>query len=75
MVEKEGEITASVVAADEEGVYVEQAVLTDETGTPSGEAPAITAAPASSSAETEPKPAAPPRRRERPQAGVTLPAG
>jgi uncharacterized membrane protein len=60
VVEREGETTASVIAANEEGVFVEQAVLTDETETPSSEAPAITAAPASSSAETEPKPASPP---------------
>ncbi len=60
--EKGGQTTASVIAADDDGVYIEQATLTDET--PTIEAPAITAGPApsapSASAETPPQPAPPP---------------
>ena len=40
--EKGGQTTATVIAADDDGVYIEQAVLTDET--PTIEAPAITSA-------------------------------
>jgi uncharacterized membrane protein len=57
--EKGGQTSATVIAADDDGVYIEQATLTDEE--PTTETPAITAAPSSSaSAETEAKPAAPP---------------
>ena len=60
--EKGGQTTASVITADDDGVYIEQATLTDET--PTIEAPAITAGPApsapSASAETPPQPAPPP---------------
>ncbi|HEX2516879.1 MAG TPA: DUF1269 domain-containing protein [Chloroflexota bacterium] len=57
--EKEGQTSATVIAADDDGVYIEQATLTDEE--PTTETPAITAAPSpSASAETEAKPAAPP---------------
>jgi uncharacterized membrane protein len=57
--EKGGQTSATVIAADDDGVYIEQAILTDEE--PTTETPAITAAPSpSASAETEAKPAAPP---------------
>ena len=57
--EKGGQTSATVIAADDDGVYIEQATLTDEE--PTTETPAITAAPSpSASAETEAKPAAPP---------------
>ena len=59
--EREGQTTVSVIAADDDGIYVEEAVLTDET--PSTETPAITAAPSASAAsasEGKSKPAAPP---------------
>ena len=57
--EKGGQTSATVIVADDDGVYIEQATLTDEK--PTSEAPAITAAPASSaSAETPPQPAPPP---------------
>lgn len=58
--EREGQTTASVIAANEDGIYVGEAVLTDEA--PATEAPAITAAPsapsasAASGSEGEPKP-------------------
>jgi uncharacterized membrane protein len=57
--EKGGQTSATVIAADDDGIYIEQATLTDET--PSSEAPAITAAPASSaSTEAAPQQATPP---------------
>jgi uncharacterized membrane protein len=57
--EKGGQTSATVIAADDDGVYIEQATLTDEE--PTTETPAITAAPSpSASTETEAKPAAPP---------------
>ena len=51
--EKGGQTSATVIAADDDGVYIEQATFTDET--PSSETPAITAAPAAS-ASTEARP-------------------
>jgi uncharacterized membrane protein len=57
--EKGGQTSATVIAADDDGVYIEQATLTDEE--PTTETPAITAAPASSaSAQAAPQQATPP---------------